>query len=85
MARPLQTGKQSIDLASPDVRLSRIRRDPPPAAKQKRVLDPDARDQRDVVVGILAFALSLIVILFAFGSYSGWSPQQYTIEIRPDE
>ena len=81
MARPLQTGKQSVNLAAGEVRVSKIRRDPPPVVKEKVVLDPDERDRRDVVIGILAFALAMFVILFAFASYSGWSPRQYTVHI----
>ena len=74
MARPHPTAKQSVNLASnpasPAPRASRIRRDPPPAVKPaKIVLDPDEREQRDVAVGILAFALAIFVITIAFASY----------------
>jgi hypothetical protein len=84
MARPLQTGKKSVNLASSGVRVSRIRRDPPPVVKEK-VVDPKERDRQDVVVGILAFALAMFVIILAFSSYSGWSPRQYTIELTVAE
>lgn len=84
MASPLQSGKKAVNLASPGPRVSRIRRDPPPAVKEK-ILDPDERDQRDVVVGVLTFALALFVILLAFASYSGWSPRHYTIEVTAAE
>jgi hypothetical protein len=88
MARPHPTGKQSVNLgsnlASPGPRVSRIRRDPPPAVKEKFV-DPEERDQWAVVVGILTFALAIFVIVIAFGSYSGWSPREYTVEIRAEE
>ena len=84
MASPLQPGKKAVNLASPGPRVSRIRRDPPPDVKEK-ILDPDERDQRDVVVGVLTFALALFVILLAFASYSGWSPRQYTIEVTAAE
>ena len=79
MTRPLKTGKKSVNLASPAPRVSRIRRDPPPVVKVK-VVDLDVVDRRDVVIGVLAFALSIFVIIFAFGSYSGWSPTAYTLE-----
>jgi len=79
MARSAQTGKKSVNLASPEVRVSRIRRDPPPVVKEK-VVDLDVVDRRDVVIGVLAFALSLFVIILAVASYSGWSPTEYTVE-----
>ena len=85
MASPLHTGKQSVNLASnlasSGPRVSRIRRDPPPAVKAKVVLDPEEREQWTVVVGILTFALAIFVIILAFGSYSGLSPAQYTVEM----
>jgi len=81
MARPLQSGKQSVNLASPGASGSRIRRDPPPAVKQKVVLDPDERDQWVVVVGVLSFALAIFVIVLAFSNYAGWSPRDYTLEM----
>lgn len=79
MASPLQTGKKSVNLATPGPRVSKIRRDPPPVVKEKVVLDPDERDRQDAVIGILAFTLAIFVILLAFASWSGWSPRQYTI------
>ena len=84
MARPLASGKQSVDLASSGPRVSRIRRDPPPKVKEKEV-DLDVVDRRDVVIGVLAFALSIAVIILAFGSWSGWSPREYTIEMNAAE
>ena len=79
MARPTPTGKQSVNLAAPGLRVPRIRRDPPPVAKEK-VVDLDVVDRRDVVIGVLAFALAVFVIIFAFGNWSGWSPREYTVE-----
>jgi hypothetical protein len=79
MTRPLPSGKKSVNLASSGPRVSRIRRDPPPVVKEK-VVDLDVVDRRDVIIGVLAFALSIFVITFAFGSYSGWSPTQYSVE-----
>lgn len=80
MARPLQTGKKSVNLASPRAPGSRIRRDPPPAVKEVVVRDPEEHDRRDAVIGILVFTLALVVILIGFSSITGWSPRQYTIE-----
>lgn len=91
MARPHPTKKASVNLASNPASgpassgpaKSRIRRDPPPAVKPKAlVLDPEERDQWEVVVGILAFALAIFIIVIAFGSYSTWSPSQYTVEMN---
>ena len=84
MASPLPTGKQSVDLASPSPRVSRIRRDPPPVVKELVVRDPGEREQWDVIVGVLAFALAFFVIIFAFGSYSDWSPSEHKVELRVD-
>ena len=84
MASPLPTAKQSVSLASvgasgsKNVSGSRIRRDPPPAVKEIAVPDPDQRDARTVILGILSFTLALTIIMVALASYTGWSPRQYT-------
>ena len=85
MARPLPTGKQAVNLASGEVRVSKIRRDPPPPVKLKEVRHPDVVDRPAVIVGVVAFALAIFVIILAFGSYSGWSPSKYTVEINATE
>ena len=82
MASPLTTGKKTVDLASNGPRVSKIRRDPPPKLKEIEVRDPEERDRSDVVVGVIVFALALFVIVLAVGSYSGWSPSQYTVQLR---
>lgn len=84
MARPLASGKQSVDLAGAVPRVSRIRRDPPPKVVEKTV-DPDVVDRRDVIIGVLAFALAICVVIIAFGTWSGWSPSEYTIELNAGE
>ena len=81
MAAPLPTGKKSVDLAAP-VRVSRIRRDPPPVVKKTIVRDPDERDIRAGGIGVIAFALAMFVITLGFSIYAGWSPSQYNIEIN---
>lgn len=84
MARPLPTAKQSVSLASADYgsanpgRVSRIRRDPPPPAPEIVVAERNERDARMVAVGVITFALALVVIGMALMSYVGWSPRQYT-------
>ena len=84
MVRPLPSGKQFVSLASADYgsantrRVSRIRRDPPPPAPEIVVAERNERDARMVAVGIITFALALVVIGVALMSYVGWSPRQYT-------
>jgi hypothetical protein len=85
MASPLPTGKQSVDLASQSPRVSKIRRDPPPPVKELVVRDPEERDRRDVILGVTTFALAIFVIIFAFGSYSGWSLSNHPVELRYDD
>ena len=85
MASPLKSGKQAVNLASGEVRVSKIRRDPPPPVKLKAVRHPDEIDRPAVVVGVIAVALALFVITLAFSSYSGWSPSEYTLEINAAE
>jgi hypothetical protein len=86
MASPQPTTKQSVNLASNLVssgpRPSRIRRDPPPVVHAEVVVDAEEREQWAVIVGILAFALAIFVIVIAFGSYSSWSPSHYTVEMK---
>ena len=81
MASPLKTGKQSVNLAAPAVRASRIRRDPPPQVKELSIHDRNERDRRMAIIGIIAFALALFVIALGFSSVAGWSPRQYTVEV----
>ena len=87
MARPLQSRKQSVDLASsPGPRVSKIRRDPPPPPEKPKALrHPDEVNRAAVVIGVAAFALAMVVLIFAFGSYSGWSPKEYRLELHSSE
>ena len=82
MASPLPTRKPTVNLASGEVRVSKIRRDPPPAVKPKALRHPDEVNRSAVIVGVLAFALAIFVIILAVGSYNGWSPRQYTIDVK---
>ena len=81
MAQPLQTAKQPVNLASESPRVSRIRRDPPPAVKETTV-DIEESDETIVVVGVLVFALAIFFLVVAFGVYSAWTPSEYTIEMK---
>ena len=85
MSTPSKPGKQSVNLASGGVRVSRIRRDPPPVVKEKDYVSPDERDRWVVIVGVVVFALALGVITLAAGSYAGWSPGQYTVHVKAEE
>jgi hypothetical protein len=60
--------KQSVNLASGEVRVSRIRRNPPPIVKEKTV-DIKEREQWVVTVGVVTFALAIFVIILGFSSY----------------
>lgn len=79
MAKPLKSEKKSVNLAS-QARVSKIRRDPPPKVKKVVVRDPDVRETRMVVGGVIAFALSIFIITLGFSAYLASSPGDYEIE-----
>ena len=82
MANPLKSAKQTVDLAEPEVRVSRIRRDPPPAKlKQISIDERNERDQRNALIGIAAFTMALMVIIFAIAVWAGWTPRAYTLHM----
>ncbi len=84
MASPLQTAKQSVNLASnlasAGPRVSRIRRDPPPVVKQK-IVDPADREEWTVLVGVVTFALAFVIIIFGFSSTSFRPSEGRTVEV----
>ncbi len=82
MASPHQSSKKTVDLAEPVVRVSRIRRDPPPPVKVVSATEIKERDARHIAIGIVAIALAVFVILIGFSNFAGWSPRDYTINIR---
>ena len=93
MTRPSPSGKKAVNLASSAAskpapagpRVSRIRRDPPPRVRETVVVvDTEEREQWAVIVGILAFALAIFVLVLAFGIYSAWSPREYAVEVRSE-
>ena len=71
MTRPQPSGKQSVNLASPPMRVSRIRRDPPPRVKEVTVEEVKDHDRRNAVIGVLAFALAIFIITLGFSDYFG--------------
>ena len=86
MASPLNTGKQTVDLATsaaPAVRGSRIRREPPPPERKTLVMGRGERDQNTVVIGVLVFALAIFILILAFAGYtgSGWTPANYEMRV----
>ena len=74
MAAPLNSDKQSVDLAAAgSVRVSRIRRDPVRAEKELSVADVEGRDARTVIVGVITFSIAIVIAslgLMAAGGYS---------------
>lgn len=82
MAKPLQTAKPTVDLATGEKRVSKIRRDPPPVAKKTLVPDRDESDRRSVAIGIVLFTLAVVTVVFALGSWAGWSPSEYTVRMK---
>jgi len=79
-------GKKTVNLAPPKVPVSRIRRDPPPAVKEKLSLAPDERERWVVGIGVVTFALAVCVIIVALVSYAGWpAPWQYTMHVSASE
>ena len=80
MARPLPSGKKSVNLASSGVRVSRIRRDPPPKVTEKDV-DPKELERRDTIIGVLAFTFAILLIILGVSSYNGWSPREYVVHM----
>lgn len=85
MAAPLPTTKKAVDLAgSGGVRVSRIRRDPPPAAKEKNLTRAELREREAwaMAIGITALTVALFVILLAFSRWAGWSMSDYVIVVR---
>jgi len=81
MARPLSTGKQSVNLATPEVRVSKIRRDPPPKLKEIVIRDRDEQNRRMAAIGIAAFTLALMIIILGIAAYTGHSPREYVLQL----
>jgi hypothetical protein len=79
MAGSLDTNKKSVNLASAGPRVSRIRRDPPPVVKEK-IVDQADLDEWTVLVGVVSFALALVVIIFGFANIQSGASKERTIE-----
>ena len=83
MARPVRSGKQTVNLAASGPKVSRIRRDPPPPPP-KKVSPGELRSKEAAVIvsGLFAVGLALALLLWQVGQWAGWSPGDYEILIR---
>ena len=64
--------KASVGLTPDAPRPSRIRREPPPLEKPKqlRAYGGSERDQWVVVIGVILFALAIMIITFGVSEYT---------------
>lgn len=86
MSRPLRSAKQTVDLATRGPKVSRIRRDPPPPPPRK--VTPGelrSREAKVIVIGLLAAAIAVALVLFQVSQWAGWSPSDYVIVLRSSE
>jgi hypothetical protein len=81
MARPLASGKKAVDIAGgPRPVGSRIRRAPPPKPERKvSAAELREREARLMVVGMVAVALAVSVILLSVARWHGWSLADYRV------
>ena len=82
MASPLQPAKPTVNLATDGKRVSKIRRDPPPVVRETVIPDRDESDRRSAAIGIIVFTLAVVAVIFALGSWAGWSPSDYTVRVK---
>ncbi|RST29987.1 hypothetical protein HMF7854_03455 [Sphingomonas ginkgonis] len=75
MATPLGTGKKTVDLATNGPRRRvQIRRDPPPVpAKPPSAQDIRERETRELVVGVVVFAVALVALFILVERALGWT------------
>ena len=81
MSKPFKPGKNTVPLHGGAVRVSRIRRDPPPKVKEITVGELEERDARIVAIGVVAFALAIVAIILGVASWTGWTPSQHKIHV----
>ncbi|HEX6219230.1 MAG TPA: hypothetical protein VFZ35_08160 [Sphingomicrobium sp.] len=72
MNKPTARAKNKVEMARPEPRPSRIRRDPPPPEKprQLRTYGSSEREQWIVVIGVILFALAIVVITLGVSEYT---------------
>ena len=49
--------------------------------KEIEVRDQGEHDTRTVLIGIVTFALAIVVIGIAVSSYAGWTPRSYIVRV----
>ena len=84
MASPLNSAKQTVDLAAAGPRVSRIRRNPPPAPKKEPVLDREDREKLSATLGVIGIAVALAIAIVGLGAYAGWTPREHHLYIEMD-
>ncbi len=84
MAIPLNTTKQTVNLAAAGPRVSRIRRNPPPASRKEPVLDREDREKLSALFGVIAIALAIVALIAGLGIYAGWSPREVELYLQMD-
>jgi hypothetical protein len=64
--------RKTVELRPPEARTSRIRREPPPAAPERKSVQPypTEREVWVVVIGVVLFAVAITIIIFGIGSYT---------------
>ena len=69
-----------------ELRVSKIRREPPPPSAQRKSVLPDSEiDETWVVaIGVIAFALAITVIIFAFSDYLNPANQPAPVTISAE-
>ncbi|MEO6432744.1 MAG: hypothetical protein ABIO29_02045 [Sphingomicrobium sp.] len=63
--------KQTVDLLTGDVRISKIRRDPVPMTPARKIATyRDDNEKRTVLVGIACFSIALFIIILQFSDFT---------------
>jgi hypothetical protein len=72
MSKTAATRKPTVGLTPDSPKPSRIRREPPPPEKPKqlRTYVSSEREQWIVVIGVILFALAIMVITFGVSDYT---------------
>lgn len=81
MASPLSTAKPTVSLSASGPPGSRIRRDPVPVQPELEIIDPQGRDARMVLIGVITFALAIVVASLGLMAATGWSPRDYIMNV----
>lgn len=72
MSNQQKLRRRTVDLGSAGARPSRIRRDPPPPARDKGVQPyPTEREIWAVVIGVILFAIAVTALTFGVSDVTG--------------